>query len=273
MAVKRRKKKLIKPKFELPKEKSSIHTDMQDYCLLVYGEKKIGKTSMMSYFPNTIFGMCEPGGKSLEIYQTPIRNWSDMRQFVDAVCKDTFFKTVVIDTADYAYEYCMEHVCKELVIDHPSDEGYGKGWNAVKTEFTKQISKLLHSGKGVIFISHSKEQEIKSRSGGSYDKITSSMSKQAKDVLEGLVDIWVNYSYDGNRRFLYIQGNDSIDAGHRLKDNFKYADGKPIDRIPMGNSPEESYRNFIAAFNNDLASVKTKKPVNKKKLTLKKRRK
>ena len=96
------------------------------------------------------------------------------------------------------------------------------------------------------------------------------MSGQAKDVLEGLIDIWVNYDYDGRRRFLIIQGTDEIDAGHRLQDHFNYADGSKIERIDMGTSPKQAYINFINAFNNNLEGGKKKKKKGKK-LRLRKR--
>lgn len=258
----------------LPTVKSTPSEALQDYSILLYGKKKIGKSSLGAQFEDTLFLMCEPGGKALNIFQVPVRNWKEFEGYIDLAIKDTRFKTIVIDTADYSYEYCLEWVCDKLVIDHPSDEAYGKGWKAVKNEYTRVVNKLLHSGKGVIFISHSKDEEIKTRRNDSYHKVTSSMSGQAKDVLEGLIDIWVNYDYDGRRRYLVIQGNDEVDAGHRLKNHFKYPDGSRIERIDMGTSPEQAYANFIAAFQNHPAEGgKKKKKKSNKKLVLKKRKK
>jgi hypothetical protein len=257
-----------KKTYELPAKKSIPSDSLQDYSILIYGKKKIGKSTLASQFENTIFLMCEPGGKALSVYQVSVKNWQDFEGYIDLAIKDKRFRTIVIDTSDYAYEYCLEYVCEKLVIDHPSDEAYGKGWKAVRKEFTRVINKLLHSGKGVIFISHSKDEEIKTRRNSSYHKVTSSMPGQARDVLEGLIDIWVNYDYDGKRRYLIIQGNDEIDAGHRLKNHFQYSDGQRIEKINMGTNETQAYKNFIAAFNNHVEKgEKTKK----KKLVLKKK--
>lgn len=284
MAIVRKKNKFNKKKkparqrkdrtegLKLPGKRSVPSTTLQDYSILIYGKKKIGKSSLAAQFPDTLFFMCEPGGKALEIFQVPIRTWEEFEGYVDLFIKDDRFKTGVIDTADLSYEYCLQSVCDKLVIDHPSDEAYGKGWKAVKKEYTRVINKLLHSGKGVIFISHSKDEEIKGRRNDSYHKVVSSMPGQAKDVLEGLIDIWVNFDYEGKRRYLVIQGNDEIDAGHRLRDNFKYPDGTRVERVNMGTSPAEGYANFLAAFSNHPSDESGKKKKKKKKrLTLKKR--
>jgi hypothetical protein len=239
-------------KLSLPQEKSVPSDDIKDYSILLYGKKKIGKTTLAAQFPGALFLMCEPGGKALSIRQVAVQTWAEFEGYIDLAIKDKATRLVVIDTADFAYEYCMTFTCERLAIDHPSDETYGKGWNAVRKEFTGVIRKLLHSGKGAIFISHSKDEEFKTRSSETFSKVVSSMPGQARDTLEGIIDIWVNYDYDGKRRTLIIGGSSEVDAGHRVDGRFKYPNGEPIESIPMGRSPQEGYRNFINAFNNSV---------------------
>jgi len=249
--------------FTLPKERSMPCTKLQEYSSLIYGRKKIGKTTLSSMFKKAFFMLCEPGGKALSLYARPVRNWLEFKAYVRLVIKSKEFENVVIDTADYSYEYCFEYVCKKLVIDHPSDEAWGKGWKAVKKEYASEINKLLHSGKGVIFISHAREEEVKKREGETTNRTASTLSGQAKELLEGLVDIWAFYTYEGDQRVLVIQGDDYIDAGHRVEGRFLYSDGTPIRKIQMGNSKEEAYENFVAAFENKIKRVvkSTKKKI------------
>lgn len=256
-----------KLELSLPTGKNKPCEALQDYSILLYGAKKIGKTSLASMFPDTFFLFCEPGGKGLSTYSRPVRDWNEFKGYVDLIAKDKKFKTVVIDTSDYAYEYCMDYVCKKLVIDHPSDEGWGKGWKAVKKEFTLVLTKLLHSGKGVIFISHSREEEISKRSGDKFHRTSNTMPGQAKELLEGIVDVWGFYTYEGKRRVLLIEGDDYIDAGHRLENRFKYPDGSDIRSIPMGSSKEQAFKNFLDAFENKLQKPTT----TKKKLKLRRK--
>ena len=108
---------------------------------------------------------------------------------------------------------------------------------------------------------------MKKRDGSSYHRTEPSLPGQAKDVLEGLVDIWAFYTYDKDVRTLIIQGDDFIGAGHRIENRFRYADGEPIKIIPMGKSPKEAYQNFVKAFENKLekgGSPEKKKLVFKK---------
>ncbi len=238
---------------KLPDEKSSPSKELFDYSILIYGKKKIGKTSMMSQPEGVLGFMCEPGAKAQEMYQVPCRNWQELRHYTKLFIKDARFKIGLVDTADYAYAYCLAYVCEKLCIGHPSEEDYGKGWNAVRTEFNSWVTELLHSGKGIVFISHSKDEEFKTRKSETYNKVGSSMAGQAKDILEGLIDIWANYDYDGTDRVLIIGGSDEVDAGHRCEGHFRFKDGTPITKIPMGKSPRESFQNFVAAFNNTLS--------------------
>lgn len=241
-----------KIKYILPTLKSEPITNLGKYTLLLYGRKKIGKTTLASHFPEALFLMFEPGGKALRIYQEQMTSWKKFVRFIDLIIKDESFKTIVIDTADYAYEECSEYVCWNLGIKHPSEAAWGKGWSAVKKEFNTQVKRLLHSGKGVIFISHQREEEIEERSGRKYHRKTNTLPGQARESMEGLVDIWVNYDYEGKCRILTILGNDYIDVGHRLEENFKYVDGSRVRKISMGNSSYEAYQNFLSAFNNKL---------------------
>ena len=249
-------KKVISPSPEivltLPKTVSVPITELGGYSTLIYGEKKIGKTTLASEFPSAFFMMLEPGAKALEVYQRPVQSWQEFKEYVKLLQKDSFFKTIVVDPVDIAYKFCSSYVCKKKVIEHPSDEEWGKGWEAVRDEFTTEINKLLGMKKGVILISHATEKEIKTRSGIKYHKIMATLTGQAQEVLVSIVDIWAYYCYEGKTRMLVVEGDDHIGAGHRLLKHFKYTDGTPIAEIPMGKSSKEGYLNLIKAFNNQL---------------------
>lgn len=251
----------------LPSEASIPSNKLGDYSILLYGEKKIGKTSLASKFKDAFFFMLEPGAKALAIYQRPVTSWAEFKKYIALLQSDKKFGTVVIDTIDIAYKLCHLYVCQKLVIQHPSDEEWGKGWEAIRDEFTGEVNKLLALNKGVIFISHAAEKEITTRIGDKYHKIAPTMSNQARDVLEGIVDIWAYYCYDGKQRVLMVEGDDHIGAGHRLERRFKYTDGTAIKEIPMGTNANEAFKLFLEAFNNQLVHSVETKP----KLTIKRR--
>lgn len=239
-------------KFKLTKEKTKPSKLLEDYSILLYGEKKIGKTQLASVFPKCLQIMTEPGGKAIASFQEPCPDWKRFRKIAAALTTDSFYRNVSIDTADLAYQQCIAFTCDRLGIEHPSDEDWGKGWQAVRDEFTTQINKILHSGKGAIFISHAVEREVKTRTGKKFNRMVTTLTGAGAGVLEGIVDIWGCLIYEGGQRRFVIEGDDFISAGHRCRGHFLYTDGTPIPWIPMGSSPEEAYENFSKAFSNEL---------------------
>jgi hypothetical protein len=274
--------RFAKPAVSFPGEKSEPLTNLLDYSILIYGKKKIGKTSLAARFPDCIFLMTEPGGKALRIYQVDISDkvddrgkiasygWQKFVAYVDLLEKDSQgeqkFKTVVIDIVDKLYPMCMDYVCNRRGCNHPSEANdYGDTWKAVREEFAKQMDRLLSLGKGVVFLSHSKEQQVSTYSEREFSQVVTTMPNRAEDYLTGIVDVWIFYGYEGEDRVMYIAGNDYISAGCRLEENFLTPDGDPIAEIPAGNSAQEAYENLLDAFNNELEDATAKKRTRPKK--------
>jgi GTPase SAR1 family protein len=250
--------------------------NLGDYSILLFGEKKIGKTTLASYFPNTLFLMTEPGGKALSIFQLPITDWVSFKKTVRLLRKDKRFQTIGVDTIDLLYKMCERYVCDKLGITDIAEADWGKGWRAVKDEFTTEIQVLMSLGKGIILVSHSEEKEVKLRSGATHDRIQPTMAKQAREVVEAMIDIWAYYTYDGQQRVLQIRGDENTSAGHRLQSNFKY-NGKEVREISMGTSGEDAYRNVVDCFHNRYAPTTKKReeadtPVPVKKSVIKRRK-
>lgn len=253
----------------LPTKKSKIEHDLSKYSILLYGKAKIGKTSLCAQFPDALFLMTEPGGKSLEIYQVPVRNWAHFKQLLDAIEGSSMYKTVVVDTVDNLFKMCTDWYCKKNAIQHPSDEDWGKAWQLISDEFLLATTRLMQLGRGVIFTSHASSHEIKKYAQPAVVEVVPSMSKQCRRILEPAMDIIAYYRYaetedDDTSRILQIRGNANVVAGCRLTDNFV-----GITEIPMGRSVSEGYANFIKAFNStsqNEGNVVPKKVVKKLKI-------
>ena len=245
----------------LPETKSDPAEDLESYSMLCYGDKKIGKTTLTAQFPNALHLMCEPGAKSLVVYQRPVTRWVEMQKYISLLKKDKFFNPVVIDTADRAYEMCFEWSCKDMGIDHPGDENdFGKSWKRIRSEFSKQINSLM-SYKTVYFLSHSREEESTTRAGRKFSRVQPSMTGQAREVLEAVVDLWIYYGYEKDRRVLVFRGDEYIAAGIRPTDHFLYTDGSQIKSIDVEGSAEYAYKKFLDAFNNRLVRQSEKSGV------------
>jgi hypothetical protein len=264
-------KKRVKVEVAFPTERSVPCTEIGEYSILIYGEEKVGKTSLASKFPEALMLMFEAGGKALSVFQTPVNSWAEFLAFLDLLeAGDHEFNTVVVDTADLAANLCNDFVCQKLVIEHPSDAPYGKGWSALREEFQKAMNRVCQLPTGVIFLSHATEKEITRRTGETSHRIVPTMSKMAREVLEGLVDVIAYYHYGSEgERVLQIAGDDLVSCGHRIEGAFQRQ-----NVIPMGDSAGEGYANFVTAFGNGevkRAVSSRKKAVVKKKTVRKKK--
>lgn len=121
----------------------------------------------------------------------------------------------------------------------------------------------LPGSPGLVFISHDTEREIETRDGRKIDRVQPTMSKQALGVIESLVDLIIAYQYDGRERVAKICGAESIVAGCRLEHRFLAKDGERVESIPMGDSPAESFANFLRAFNNKQETSGAEEPAEK----------
>lgn len=233
----------------LPTALSEPMENLGDYSILLFGAKKIGKTNLAAMFPDNFMMMTEPGGKALRLYQRPVTTWAEFQGYVKLLERDKRFKTQTVDIVDLLAKLAEKHACRRLGIDHPSEEDWGKGWAAVRDEFTTWMQRLLNNGKGTILISHATEREVKQRKGGSYHVISPTLSGQARDILEGMVDIFAYFDYEDDRRVLTIRGSENIAAGNRLRTHFRW-NGIDVPQIDMGTSAEEGYKNLVDCFNN-----------------------
>ena len=235
----------------LPTKKNKPVTDLSMFTWLVYGDKKIGKTSLTSEFEDAIIFSFEPGTKALEVYSVDIPDWSTALGYSQSLFNEAHsFKNVVIDTGKIAYDRNMQHVCAEEGMSHPSDQAYGKGWSTVGKSFEKFHLDLCGHGLGMVVVAHEKTNEIELASGLKKFVTEPDLSGSAMSFYHGFVDIIAHYHFIGTERFLTIRGNENEVAGCRMDANFLTVNGERVVRIPMGSSPKEAYQNLLKAFNN-----------------------
>jgi len=144
-------------------------------------------------------------------------DWGVFRRGVELLEDSRRYRIVAIDTIAAAYRMCMDWVCRSMSIDHPQDAPYGKGWDAVKTEFETQITRLLQSGRGLVLSAHAKEMEITSFSGQKYTRIQPDVPGAAYQIIKAKTDFvfyaeYVKDSGGKTRRVLITEGDEIIDA-------------------------------------------------------------
>lgn len=173
----------------LPTKPTPPKTDLAALTTLIYGQPKIGKSTFCAASEGALFLATEPGLNNLEVYQVAITSWETLLATLADVAKgDHPFKTLVIDTVDNAYKMCVDYICAQHNVTHPTDLEYGKGHGLINNEFQRVLNKLGALPYGLMLTSHAQTVEIKTRT-GKYDKTVPTLPNKAREILLGLVDI------------------------------------------------------------------------------------
>jgi len=236
---------------KLPTEKSKIVNDMNCYIFQLYGDPKVGKTTLASKWPDTLFICTEPGHKFQEVYGGDHihETWDDIRETVGNLRKGNHeFKTVAVDIVDNAWDMCRSYVQRKLGIKHESeDKGYGRSWDMVTSEFKSVFRGLVNGGMGVIFISHS---EVGTRSDNGVDRqyMDNSLKAKPRKFINGLCDfIFYCHTDTNGKRLMLTKGNPNINAGDRT--------GVLPERMAMDFDKLKEYLSFV-----DKGIIKKHKP-------------
>lgn len=239
------KKERVKENSSLPTVKIKPQLDINKIRLLIYGPPKIGKTTLCSGFPETLFLATEKGYTSHNVYAKDIVSWEQFKDVVLNVIEGKHnFKTIAIDTIDLLFKLCNEHICDDLGIAHVSDEDWGKGYNMVNTEFEKWLNKLFLTDYGIIMISHTQMKELTTFNGKT-SKIMPSLPNQARKVIIPKVSViglmkMKTFKVEDNqfieKRVLSFKQSSIEEAGDR--------DGVFPDEVVLSKNPHKNYEVF-----------------------------
>ena len=170
-----------------------VSRDLSGYSVLLYGTPKSGKTTIASQFPKALVFAFEKGYSTIPgIMAMPVNSWREFRSYlVDLKDEDTkeMYKTIVIDTADIAYDYCTEYILNQNGADTMKDIAYGAGYQMVMREFDKCIRKILQMDYGLVLISHSQDVTMKDELGNEYQQMMPTLDKRGRLVCERTCDI------------------------------------------------------------------------------------
>lgn len=155
----------------------------------------------------------------------PINSWGEfrkaLRQLKDEKVKARF-ETIIIDTADIAYDYCEKYICSNASVDTIGDIAYGKGYKMVAKEFDEQLRSILQMNYGLVLISHAVDKTFKDQNGQEYNQIVPTLDSKPRNIVSRMADI-IGYSRvidmpDGTSATkLFMRGTPRFIAGSRFK--------------------------------------------------------
>lgn len=243
----------------LPDEQNIPSEDMGDYTWLIYGAKKIGKSSLAAQFPDALFLMFEPGGKALRTYQADCKTWKHALEYLKLLekAKPLKYKTIVIDTGFEAYQKCFAYVCDENNIEYPREDNFGKDWKKIDTEFRNFHNRIAALDLGLVVLCHENLKESQTRTGNKFDMVVPNLPKAADSYYRAVIDNVCWYHYRASQRFLLIKGSDYAMAGTAVQadEHFLTKDGEQIFAVPMGTSAKQAFGFLEAAFGNSQVST------------------
>ena len=202
----------------------------------IYGPEGIGKTSFASQLPYPLFIDTEGGTSSLNVRRIKCtKSWDELLEIIKEVYKNpSICKTLVIDSADWAEQLAIQHVCDKYRKSSIEEIPYGKGYTYVQEEFAKllkMLDELLSLGINTFFTAHAKPRKFElPEELGQFDKYEMKLSRQVAPLLKEWCDmlLFANYKIyvvatdtgskkaQGGKRVMYTTHNPCWDAKNRF---------------------------------------------------------
>lgn len=166
---------------------------MKRIKMLLYGEPGVGKSVFALKAPKPFY-VCTDGNYEWldEFGADPnahknVSSWAEMKNVLESNFDG--YETVVVDLLEDGFKWCEQEYCVRNKIEHVSDVGYGKAYDATRNEFFIAISKLLSMDKHVILICHGITFTKKDRRGVEHTCYAPStrIPDKVLDMIEGRV--------------------------------------------------------------------------------------
>lgn len=163
--------------------------------IVLYGVEGVGKSTFASLAPTPIFIATEDGTSQLDIVRFPIaEDWDTLLKYVASLLQEPHeFKTLVIDSLDWAERLCIDYICKQKQVNTISELPYGNGFVEVLRQFERLqrgFEALYRKGMNIILISHAQIKTFNNPEFENYDRYqlkliekVSSLFKQWCDCL------------------------------------------------------------------------------------------
>lgn len=165
--------------------------------VIAYGVDGIGKTSFAAESDNPIFIPTEDGCNRLDVPQFPlVESWNQLFDNLRQLAKEKHsYKTVVLDSADWAQYLAMEHIVKtDYKGDSSKFDAYGAGYKDLSREWRKLLSAFDYLRKvrnmQVLFLAHAVVKTFKNPAGDDYDQYKATLVDTPSTSIWGMTKEW-----------------------------------------------------------------------------------
>jgi hypothetical protein len=180
--------------------------------IVLYSTDGLGKSTWASCAPRPIFIGAEDGTANLDVERMPgIHGWADIVESArELVTGEHPYKTVVLDTADWAEPMLWAHVAKAGGKKSIEDFGYGKGYAEALNGWRDLLSIFdalrERRGMNVIVLAHSWIKPFKNPDGEDFDRYELKLHAKAS----GLIREWADCVLFGNYETFTLEKNGRV---------------------------------------------------------------
>lgn len=244
---------------------------------VIYGTEGVGKSTLAAQFPSPLFLDVEGGTSQLDVrrIETP-KAWPELVDIVNEVSRTPgICQTLVLDTADWAEQILIQHICRKYNQKSIESFGYGKGYTYLAEEWMqlmKAFDVVKDAGMNVTVIAHARQRKIElPDQAGAFDHWEMKLSRQVAPLLKEWSDLLLFLNYktfvvttdnnskkaQGGKRVMYTSHNPVYDAKNRhglpeeldlsfagIAKIFDQGDSSPAGNRPL--SPLERLRQLMA---------------------------
>lgn len=201
----------------------------------IYGSEGIGKSTLAAAFPEPLFIDTEGGTSHMDVRRVEApATWDGLVNIAKEVAKQPeVCKTLVLDTADWAEQLAITHICDKFKKAGLEDFGYGRGYTFLSEEFSRLLEafdQVIAAGINVVVTAHAKMRKFEQPDEmGSYDRWEMKLSKQVAPLLKEWCDLLLFCNYktvvvttdndrkkaQGGKRVMYASHHPCWDAKNR----------------------------------------------------------
>lgn len=203
-------------------------------CVL-YGTEGIGKTTLAAAFPAPVILDTEDGTRQIDCARVRCGDWMSLQAAMVELGGDAQgFRTVVIDSVDWAERMVLEHMLRKAGKKSIEDFGFGKGYTMLAEQISaliRQADVLIGRGLNVVFVGHStvKRTTPPDQDEG-FDRYELKLSRQVGPLFKEWADalLFCNYrtrlvegadgrtrAKGGKERVMYAERTAAFDAKNR----------------------------------------------------------
>ena len=203
--------------------------------VVVYGSEGIGKSTFAADAPDPLFIDTEGSTAHMDVrrIEKP-ETWEELVDIVKEVAvTPDICKTLVLDTADWAEQLCVSHICQKYKQPSIESFGYGRGYVYLSEEFAlllRALDQVIAAGIHVIITAHAKMRKFEQPDEqGAYDRWEMKLSKHVSPLLKEWCDMLLFLNYrtyvvttesnakkaQGGKRVIYTTHHPCWDAKNR----------------------------------------------------------